>query len=335
MNTGNIRAALCLAGFAFTAPGLAAELALSRDGWTSWQVEAVEDAPDMCCWSSWDDANKSRTACALDDDRGNTGTRDHATTDAVRVYARVAGGKVERLRAFSATCPVKAATPIAELGNVSADDSARWLVGLNKQGGAGSFMHGEFGDNVLAALAMHRGQLAQDSLASLARDDPRSEMRRKAVFWLALLRGTAGADIATTVMFSDKDADVRKHSAFAITQSKSPRVAADLIRLGNTDKDADVRAQAWFWLAHTGAANSEEAIIAALRKDSDDHVREQTIFALSQLPDERATRALIAAVEDRSLSREQRKRAMFWLAQSESKGAQTYLETVLVGKAGD
>ena len=136
-------------------------------------------------------------------------------------------------------------------------------------------------------------------------------------------------------MFNDKDPELRQHAAFAITQSKSPRVAQDLIRLGNTDKDGEVRAQAWFWLAQTGAPGSEDAIVAALKKDQDDQVREQAIFALSQLPDERATRALIAAAEDRSLSNEQRKRAVFWLAQSESKGAQTYLEKVLMGKGAD
>jgi HEAT repeat protein len=136
-------------------------------------------------------------------------------------------------------------------------------------------------------------------------------------------------------MFNDKDSDVRKHAAFAITQSKSRRATSDLIRLGNTDLDGDVRAQAWFWLAHTGVASSEEAIVAALRKDSDDQVREQAIFALSQLPEERATRSLISVAEDRSLTSEQRKRAVFWLAQSESAGAQKYLEKVLVGKGGD
>ena len=96
-----------------------------------------------------------------------------------------------------------------------------------------------------------------------------------------------------------------------------------------------MRAQAWFWLAHTGASGAEEAITAALKKDKDDQVREQAIFALSQLPDERATRALIKVAEDRSLSREQRKRAVFWLAQSESKGAQKYLEKVLAGNVGN
>jgi HEAT repeat protein len=60
-------------------------------------------------------------------------------------------------------------------------------------------------------------------------------------------------------------------------------------------------------------------------------VREQAIFALSQLPDGRGTRALIATAEDRSLTREQRKRAVFWLAQSESDEAQAYLQKVLAG----
>ena len=103
-------------------------------------------------------------------------------------------------------------------------------------------------------------------------------------------------------------------------------MAADLIRLGNTDRNSDVRAQAWFSLAHTGAPEAEAAIVAAVRKDSDHSVRERAIFALSRLPDERATRALIAAAEDQSLSRQERKRAVFWLAQSESDAAQAYLE---------
>jgi hypothetical protein len=330
MNTQSIRIALCATGLALVSQLHAAELALPRDGWTSWKVDAVEGAPDMCCWGDWDDRNAPRKSCELDDDRGNFGSRDHATTDAVRVYARMAGGKVERLRVLSASCPVKAATPIAELSNVATDDSARWLIDLAKQGALSS-QRGEGEENVLAGLAMHRGDLAQNALSTMARNDARAETRKKAVFWLALLRGNAGADVVSSVMFNDKDSDVRKHSAFAITQSKSPRVASDLIRLGNTDKDGDVRAQAWFWLAQSGALNAEEAIVAALRKDNDDRVREESIAALAQLPDERGTRALISVVEDRSLSNEQRKRAMFWLAQSEAGGAQKYLEKVLLG----
>jgi hypothetical protein len=313
-------AALCLASFALAPRAFPAELTLPRDGWLSWQVAAVDGAPDWCCWSSGRNFRDGpRTACRLDADREGFGNRDHATTDAVRVYVRTTAGKIDRLRALSATCPVETATPIRDLGTVAEHHSARWLVGLVERND----------EDALPALAVNRGDVARDALAGIARNDAHEEARKKALFWLALVRGSEGADITSSVMFNDKDADVREHAAFALGQSKAPRAAADLIRLGQTDRAAEVRAQAWFCLAHTQAPVAESAIVAALRKESDEDVLDRAILALSRLPDERATRALIAAAEDRSLSRELRKRAVFWLVQSESDGAQAYLENVL------
>jgi hypothetical protein len=319
-------AAVC-AALVFAAPARTADLPLPKDGWASWEVQAVEESPAWCCWSSWDNGVADTSTCKLDDDRHGYGSRDKTKTDAIRVYARFAGGKVEKVRALAAACPVESRTPIKKLDNIATDDSARWLIGL------ATSSNSEFSEEALGALAMHRGSLAFDALSTMARADAEEETRKRAIFWLAMLRGPAGAAVTTNAMFNDKSPEVRKHSAFAITQSKSSQVTADLTKLGNTDKDGDVRAQAWFWLAHTGAANVEAAIIAASKNDQDDHVREQAIFALSQLPGERATPALIEAAEDKSLSREQRKRALFWLAQSQSSGAQAYLDKVLAGNS--
>jgi hypothetical protein len=331
MNIQTIRAGLALGLFALVSQAHSAELAVPRDGWSSWQVAAVEGAPDWCCWTSWGDRDGSPASCKLDDDSGNLGGRDHKTTDTARVYARLAGGKVERLRVVSATCPVEAATPIHDLGNVATDDSTRWFIALSAHNEPG---RGDtFPENALAGLAMHRGDLAQNALIQIARAGGSTETRKAAVFWLALLRGTRGAEVVATVMFDDKDPELRQHAAFAITQSRSPNMTRHLIRQGNTDRDGEVRAQAWFWLAQTEAPEAEAEISTALRNDTDDHVREQAIFALSQLPDERATRALVAVAEDKSLPPEHRKRAVFWLAQSESAGAQKYLDKVLAGNA--
>jgi len=321
-------AALCGVQVALVSQAYPGELTLPRNGWASWQVPAVEEAPAWCCLS-WNGNGRdvSPMTCRLDRRSGANfgyGSRDNETTDSVRVYARMAGGKVDRLHAFAAACPVETATPIHEIENVVPDDSARWLIDLVR----GKSADEDLTEDALAALAMHRGKVAGDALAGMARD-PRKETRKQAVFWLAQLRGAEGADITSSVMFNDKDPDVREHAAFALSETESPRATADLIRLGNTDKDDDVRAQAWFWLAQTGAVEAEAAIVAALRKDPDPDVREEAIFALSQLPDERAPRALIAAAEDRSLSREQRKQAVFWLAESKSHLAQVYLEKVL------
>jgi hypothetical protein len=314
-------AAAC-ATLLFTGAG-AADLPLPKDGWASWQVEAVEDAPAFCCWSSWDSKGADPSVCDLDVEHHGYGTRGPQKTDALRVYARFSNGKPEKLRTLAAGCAVKSTTPVHDLGPRAVDESARWLVGLAR----GDVLN----EDALTSLAIHRGALAFDSLKNIARDDPRIESRKQALFWLALARGVPGAEIVAHALSSDRNAEVREHATFAITQSKSPGIAADLIKAGNTDADGDVRAQAWFWLARTGTPGAESAIVQALEKDRDSHVREQAVFALSQLPDDRAAQALIRAAEDRSLSREQRKRALFWLAQSETAGAQAYLDKVLLG----
>jgi hypothetical protein len=327
MNAKLVSLAAGFAAFALSSSGATAELTLPPDSWASWQAAAVEDAPDMCCWIGMKGDAASRSVCKLDDQRGNLGNRDNAKTDAVRVYVRLEGGKIERLRALSASCEVETTTPIRDLGEVAADDGARWLLAQHRR--AAEMKQGDSRDNLVTAIAMHRGDVAHDGLASIARAGDHAKFRQPAIFWLAKVRGVAGAEIVSELMFSDRDPDVREHAAFAITESRSPRIAQDLIRLGNTDKDGEVRGQAWFWLSQTGATESEAAIGAALRKDADDRVREKAIFALSQLPDERSTRALVAVAEDRALPNEQRKRALFWLAQSEATGAQAYLEKVL------
>lgn len=330
MNTMQARsaAALCLISFAL-APHAVAELRLPSDGWVSWEVPAVQDAPDWCCFDRSDGRNANRAPCALDRGSSTIGGRDDETTDSIRMYARVAAGKVERLRALSATCPVQSGTKIQDLGSISAENSARWLSTLIGQRELETKTPGQVAEHALAALAIHRGSIAHDELVAIARNDARDEHRKRAVFWLAHLRGREGAQIATSIMFDDPDADIREHAAFAVSQSKSPTADKDLIRLATTDTAAKVRSHAWFSLSQTGSASTEEAIAAALRKEADRNVREQAIFALSQLPDERATRALIKVAEDKSLGREERKRAIFWLSHSEASEAQKYLETML------
>jgi HEAT repeat protein len=249
-------AAAALIATALATPAGAADPKLPRDGWVSWDVPAVDNAPAWCCLD-WKDREGVPVTCQLDGRSNGFSSRHRETTDTVTVYARTAGGKLDRLRVFDAACPVEAKTPIAELTDVTADDSARWLLAQMKSK--------PLTDDALAALAMHPGAFAHDSL----------------------------------------------------------------VRLGDSDETAHVRSKAWFWLAMTGAPGVESSISSAIRRDPDGGVREEAVFALSLLPDDRATRALIALAEDRSLSREQRKRAVFWLSQSESTAALAYLDKVL------
>ncbi len=326
MNTKMIRAAALMLAASVVSPLSAAEFVLPKEGWTSWKVDAVEGSPAWCCWNN---RPNEFTKCDLDDERFGYGSKDGAKTDSIRIYARTSGGKLASIRALAASCPVESKAPVQELENIATDDSARWTLSVHKQLRDTPTSRHDLDEQALAALAMHRGKVAFDALSAMARGDAEVEYRKRAIFWVAMLRGQPGADLTSNAMFNDKDPEVRKHAAFAITQSKSPRIAAELIKQGTTDHDSDVRQQAWFWLAQSGVPNSEEPLLAAAKNDQDDSVREHAIFALSQLPDDRSTKALVAAAQDRTLSAEQRKKALFWLAQSDSPEAASYLDGIL------
>jgi hypothetical protein len=147
------------------------------------------------------------------------------------------------------------------------------------------------------------------------------------------LQGVAADDSARWLIAQSAEKPLIENALAALSVHPGDVARNGLVSIGNGDARAEVRSKAWFWLAIAGGPGAETPISAAVRKDPDDGVREQAVFALSQLPDERATQALIAIAEDRSLSREQRKRAVFWLSQQESGAALAYLDKILAASA--
>jgi hypothetical protein len=261
-------AALCLGSLALGPHAWSAGLMLPHDGWASWEVPAVDETPDWCCWSSWQDRNASRRACRLDNRRDGYGARGDATTEIVRVYARVTDGKVDRLRVLSAACPIETAMPIRELGRVAVDDSVRWLIDLAKQTSSDAVTRQRVGDDVLAALAVHRGDRARNALAAVARNDANDENRKQALFWLASLRGQEGAEgVILAAMREDADEEVREQAVFALSRLPDERATRALISTAEDQSlSREQRKQAVFWLAQSESAAAEKYLEKVLRR---------------------------------------------------------------------
>jgi hypothetical protein len=103
-----------------------------------------------------------------------------------------------------------------------------------------------------------------------------------------------------------------------------------LLRIGrNTTVARETRKQAVFWLSQEA---SEEATrgLAELAEDArqDQDVREQAVFALSQLPHEQGVPALIKVART-SGDPDVRRKAIFWLGQSEDPRAMALFEDLL------
>lgn len=248
---------LALLAAAGTDPAVQArdDLKLPREGWVSWQLPASAGARDWCCFEGVQPG-----LCQLDGPPQGYGSRDHTQMQALRVYARFAGGALEQLRAYGSTCPVSAKTAIADLGTPAPGASLRWLARQIEPRSVHS-------DDALAAVSVHADAAALELL------------------------------------------------------SRSARSSASV----------ENRSQALFWLSQRAAPESERIIGDVLRADRNAQVRQRAVFALSQLPAPRAFQALTAVLEDHQLRLEDRKRALFWLGQSEDVRAQAYLAKVLGG----
>jgi hypothetical protein len=301
----------------------------AADGWASWQVAKVADAGEPCCY----DIGRSgvdRIGCDLDGGNWSISIGDnHASakptaTDTLTVYAHIVGGKVDRIRAYAATCPVNTRQALRPLAGVSAKDSVDWLERQAVADGAAK----KLDDEPIMALAFHADAAAQSALVRMASTGQPEKRREAALFWLGQARGAAGVSIVEGFARDDASEDIRRHALFVLSQAEDFDTYPKVLASAQNDRSGEVRSQALFWLAQMKDARASQDIVAALRREKDAEVREQAVFALSQLPDGQNDAALIGIMRG-DYPREVKQKALFWLGQSGSDSAMAFLDEVL------
>jgi hypothetical protein len=292
-----------------------------EESWVGWSVPAIPKPVEMCCL---DDRFK-RSGCSLAEGNDSWGTTDQDVRPGggqLFVLVQTRDGGPRRMRVLSSTCAVDGADRrVVWLGSVEPGASLDALEPLLDA------RRDEVAGTALAAVAHHADARADAILERRALDRAASkEARQQAMFWAASARGGSGYRLVERVLSSDPSGDIREHAAFALTQSELPEAPGRIRRASVEDRDPDVRAQALFWLAQTQAEGAGKWIVSRLDAERDAHVREQAVFALSQLPD--GTDWLLDLVRsDRGA--DTKKRALFWLGQSDDPRALQEIEKIL------
>jgi hypothetical protein len=165
--------------------------------------------------------------------------------DTMLVLFRVEDKAVQRVRIFSSDCELDAGgRAVHWLDGVSAGDSVKLLTSLVSGGD-------RVRSGALAALAMHRDEVAVPALLSLARQDPNARVRGDALFWLAQSAGRKVAGDITAAIDNDPDTDVKKRAVFALSQLPRDEGVPLLIKVAKTNQNPAVRKQAMFWLGQS------------------------------------------------------------------------------------
>ena len=165
--------------------------------------------------------------------------------DSMIVLYRVEEKAVQRVRIFSPDCELDAG-----------GRAVRWLDGVNPAESIALLAtlvstSDRVRSGAMAALAMHRDDVAVPALLKLARQDANGKVRGDALFWLAQTAGRKVAGDITAAIDNDPDTDVKRRAVFALSQLPKDEGIPLLIKVARTNQNAAVRKQAMFWLGQS------------------------------------------------------------------------------------
>lgn len=129
--------------------------------------------------------------------------------------------------------------------------------------------------------------------------------------------------------FADSgDASVREEIIEGVGMHDASRAALPFLRGVLTGKDhTDLRSKAAYAIGGIRSAESLSLLSDAVEHDHSEEVREQAVFAISRMDSAFGLASLIGFARDRSLDREVRGKAVFWLSQiASSKAVRTLAE---------
>ncbi|HLW51906.1 MAG TPA: HEAT repeat domain-containing protein [Candidatus Angelobacter sp.] len=308
--------------------------------WVGYKIPAAAKDRSMCClnWNDHRDGDGCCMGCRLESGKENTfsGTSSNCAPEPVPyafVFLRVESRQIQKVRVFSADCPLDfAGLPVYWLNDTKPEQSVELLTGMALSATTArddeSEWHREPSHQAVMAIAMHDSPSADQALEKLIQPGRPLGLRKNVAFWLVLERGKKGLEILEKYVKNDSDDDFRAKATFAISQSKEPGAVQDLIGMAHSDPSPHVRGQAIFWLAQIGGRKVAEQITAAIENDPETEVKKKAVFALSQLHDGSGVPLLISVARTNK-NPVVRKQAIFWLGQSHDPRALDYLEEIL------
>ena len=260
---------------------------------------------------------------------------------AARVAVTVAGGRPVALRTFvGGNWSSGSAT---DAGTIPARDAAAYFLSIAGDG-EGRLSR----DAILPAVIADSADVAP-TLLRIARDRQRpTETRSRALHWVGQLGGATSAEPLVTIARDGSERHgVREAALFALSAVPDDGGISSLMRIADDAGDPWLRSKAVFWLGETEDARAMQLLQRlVLQEDADvdlrkaalfatgrgqtpiadlvslygrlrgQELREHYIFVLSQREEDAAIDKLMDIARN-DPDREMRKKALFWLGQSD------------------
>lgn len=186
----------------------------------------------------------------------------------------------------------------------------------------------EIQDKAVFALSQHGSAKAQQALRTYAeRPEVPEGMKEKAIFWIGQNETPENAAFLRSLYARLKSQDLKKKVLFSLSQMGGEENGRWLLGIArDTGQGIEMRKQALFWAGQGGVSIGE--LTKLYGNVGDQQMREQLIFVYSQRDERQALDQLID-IAKRDPNPDLRKRALFWLGQSDDSLAVRALQDII------
>lgn len=183
-------------------------------------------------------------------------------------------------------------------------------------------------EKAIFALSQQSSPRAAEALRDFAmRSDAPTSLRENAIFWLGQSGRGENLDFLKSIYRTADQRSLKEKIIFALAQGDRADGQRWLLDVaGNRQEDLDLRKKALFWLGQSGSSLPE--LFSLYDKFSERELREQLIFVYSQRHEKAATDKLIEIARS-DPDPELRKKALFWLSQSDDPRVAKLLEDII------
>ncbi len=228
---------------------LASQLNAGSPTWFAYEVKTATGDHRSCCWNGAD-----QCGCSLEDGSKNERIASHSNTpvqlegsDRMAVLFRIANNKVEKIQAYSLSCPLDAGgLPFVWLTGVPAKASLAYLERLVASSNSDHVVNG-----AIFAISQHENSEALNLLIQMAKNNVSPHIRGQAIFWLAQKAGQRAVSTIDDAIKNDPDTSVKRQAVFALSQLPKDEGVPKLIEVASTQRNPEVRKQAFFWLGQS------------------------------------------------------------------------------------
>jgi HEAT repeat protein len=188
----------------------------------------------------------------------------------------------------------------------------------------------ELQEKAIFSLAQVNNERASQILRDYAmRKGAPADLRANAIFWLGQQGRSVNAEFLREIYGSTTELEVKEKIIFSLAQSNGKENAEWLLGIaGDTNEPMEIRKKAMFWAGQSGVSAVEMA--ALYDRMPDRELKEQIIFSLAQQGDDEAVGKLIGIARSET-DIELRKKAIFWLSQSDDPRVSEFLLEIIEG----